>query len=186
MIKHVVGDMLDFTNDAPDFIVHQTNCEGRMGGGIAKTIKEKFPKVYVQYLEFLARERFEGKTNLLGEVSISTISLDYRKVGVLNVYAQDACSENKAPYKGGRYTSYDALCEGLKLVRDMFVPQLTSSRSPVRIWMPEKIGCVKGGGDPDVVSAIIKSVFDNPEYADKVELSLFTLPEKPKGIADAL
>lgn len=40
------GDV--FTTDAT-YIGHGVNCKGVMGAGIAKTIREKFPKVYDEY-----------------------------------------------------------------------------------------------------------------------------------------
>ena len=41
------GDLLD----APvDYICHQVNCQGRMGSGIAKQIKERWPVVYEGYM----------------------------------------------------------------------------------------------------------------------------------------
>lgn len=40
MIKHVKADI--FTTDC-DIIVHQVNCYGVMGAGIAKQVKERYP-----------------------------------------------------------------------------------------------------------------------------------------------
>ena len=40
------GDLL--TTDA-DIIVHGCNCQGVMGSGVAKQIKEKFPNAYTIY-----------------------------------------------------------------------------------------------------------------------------------------
>ena len=37
------GDMF---SSAADVLCHQVNCMGRMGSGIAKTVREKFPNVY--------------------------------------------------------------------------------------------------------------------------------------------
>ena len=41
------GDM--FSSNA-DILCHQVNCMGRMGSGIAKTVREKFPNVYEAYM----------------------------------------------------------------------------------------------------------------------------------------
>lgn len=203
MIQHVVGDMLDFSKDTPDIIIHQTNCEGRMGGGVAKVIKEKFPKVYVEYLEFIAHNLFEKRdtislpikcSNLLGKFSWSEVHVGDKKVIFANLFAQDSCSEGAAAFSEKRFTSYDAMHEGLFDIRNMlvdsyYVHKLHANR-PVKIWMPEKIGCVKGGGKYEIVKAIVESVFDNPGFRDMIDLTLFTLPEKnsnfPKGPADAM
>ena len=36
------------------FIVHQVNCQGVMGAGVARQIKEKFPKAWENYKADLA------------------------------------------------------------------------------------------------------------------------------------
>ena len=178
MIKYVTADMLDFSIDIPDIIIHQTNCEGRMGGGVAKTIKEKFPQVYVEYLEFLARKRFNGENNLLGQVFETNVRVGDNVVKFVDVFAQNSCSENTSLYPDGRFTSYDALHDGLLYVRDYIVERLLQKRGrSINIWMPAKIGCVKGGGKFDIVTAIIKSVFDDDEYVkSNVVLKLFEKP----------
>lgn len=183
MIKYVTADMLDFSVDTPDIIIHQTNCEGRMGGGVAKTIKEKFPKVYVEYLEFLARKRFNGENNLLGQVFETNVRIGDNIVKFVDVFAQNSCSENTSSYRDGRFTSYDALHDGLLYVRDIIVERLYEKRCrPIKIWMPAKIGCVKGGGKFEIVTAIINSVFENELYNNMIELKLFEKPpfEQPK------
>ena len=35
-----------------DVIGHVVNCQGVMGGGIAKSIKERYPSVYEEYKAF--------------------------------------------------------------------------------------------------------------------------------------
>lgn len=203
MIQHVIGDMLDFSKDTPDLIIHQTNCEGRMGGGVAKVIKEKFPKVYVEYLEFIAHDLFEKRdtialpikcSNLLGRFSYSDVPVGDKNVYFVNLFAQDSCSEGTAAFSEKRFTSYDAMHEGLFDIRNIlvysyYVQKLHANR-PVKIWMPEKIGCVKGGGKYEIVKAIVESVFDNPGWRNMIDLTLFTLPEKnsklSKGPADEM
>lgn len=183
MIKYVTADMLDFSVDMPDMIIHQTNCEGRMGGGVAKSIKEKFPQVYVEYLEFLARKRFNGENNLLGEVFETNVRIGDNVVKFVDVFAQNSCSENTSLYPDGRFTSYDALHDGLLYVRDVIVERLYEKRCrPIKIWMPAKIGCVKGGGKVEIVSAIINNIFGNEVFKTMIELKLFEKPpfEQPK------
>ena len=43
--KCYAGDLLDAR---VDMIFHVTNCMGVMGGGIAKSIKNKWPKVFTE------------------------------------------------------------------------------------------------------------------------------------------
>lgn len=195
--------MLDFSKDTPDLIIHQTNCEGRMGGGVAKVIKEKFPQVYVEYLEFIAHDLFEKRdtialpikcSNLLGRFSYSKVPVGDKSVLFVNLFAQDSCSEGESSFSGKRFTSYDAMHEGMVDIRNVLVysyhVQMLHGIRPVKIWMPEKIGCVKGGGKYEIVKAIVESVFDHPGFKDMIDLTLFTLPEKnsklPKGPADEM
>lgn len=177
MIKYVTDDMLDFSVDMPDIIIHQTNCEGRMGGGVAKSIKEKFPQVYVEYLEFIAKKRFIGENNLLGQVFETNVRIGDNIVKFVDVFAQNSCSENASLYPDGRFTSYDALHDGLLYVRDYIVERLYEKRRrPIKIWMPAKIGCVKGGGKYQIVTAIINNIFDEESYKNVIELKLFEKP----------
>ena len=46
MIKFKKGDILKAEEKV---IIHQTNCLGIMGGGLAKQIREQHPKVYKEY-----------------------------------------------------------------------------------------------------------------------------------------
>ena len=177
MIKYVSADMLDFSIDIPDIIIHQTNCEGKMGGGVARTIKEKFPQVYVEYLEFIAHNRFIGENNLLGSVAETNVRIGDNVVKFVDVFAQNSCSENASLYPDGRFTSYDALHDGLLYVRDSIIERLYEKRRrPIKIWMPAKIGCVKGGAKFEIVTAIINSVFSDVYYKDTIELKLFEKP----------
>ena len=46
MIKHIKRDIF---KSGADLICHQVNCQGVMGSGIAKQVREKYPKVYKEY-----------------------------------------------------------------------------------------------------------------------------------------
>lgn len=45
-VKVIDGDLL--TTNA-NYICHQVNCQGRMGSGVARQIREKYPTVYQWY-----------------------------------------------------------------------------------------------------------------------------------------
>lgn len=42
MIKHIKGDIFQ---SSADVILHQVNCQGVMGSGVAKQVREKYPDV---------------------------------------------------------------------------------------------------------------------------------------------
>lgn len=50
------GDV--FTTDAI-YIGHGVNCYGVMGAGIAKTVRDKFPKVYEEYAEVCRNDKLK-------------------------------------------------------------------------------------------------------------------------------
>ena len=50
MIKIIDGNLFD---SKANFIVHQTNCLGVMGAGVALQVAEKFPHVEKEYLKYL-------------------------------------------------------------------------------------------------------------------------------------
>ena len=39
----------DITNSKANYICHQVNCQGAMNSGVAKAIREKWPRVYKAY-----------------------------------------------------------------------------------------------------------------------------------------
>ena len=47
MIKHIKCDIFE---SGADVILHQVNCQGVMGSGIAKQVREKYPEVYQHYV----------------------------------------------------------------------------------------------------------------------------------------
>ena len=52
-------------------IGHQTNCQGVMGSGIAKIVKEKFPTCYEEYHSLC--NSYENKEDLLGKCQLQRL-----------------------------------------------------------------------------------------------------------------
>ena len=149
-IHFVKGNLLDAKLD---YYCHQVNCQGRMGSGIAKAIKEKWPVVYDEYtekynsrLEELLRNcgGFEhmpsvGET-LLGDIQLVSVDVDKT---VVNMFAQEHFG-----YDGKRYTSYDGFWSCLGKIRE-FVPMGS------KIGFPDHIGCGLGGANWEVIRTMI-------------------------------
>ena len=139
MIKHIKGDIFE---SGADVILHQVNCQGVMGSGVAKQVREKYPSVYKSYKEFC--DRYEPGdllgVALPGQADESTI--------IINIFAQD-----KFGYDGRCYTDYGALRRGLETVRDCMIDKGD------KIAIPYLMGCHRGGGDWAVVSKMIEEVF---------------------------
>lgn len=125
-------------------IVHQVNCRGVMGAGLAKRVREKFPAAYINYKSWC--NKFGEKS--LGSVQYTFISED---VIVANLFGQNYYGRDK------RYTDYDALRSGFKDIACM------SKTSGLPVYIPFNMGC-RLGGDWSVVEGIIKETLADIEY----------------------
>lgn len=152
----VKGDLLE--SDC-DYICHQVNCQGRMGSGIAKSIKTRWHRVYEDYIALCTKREEEiyqmcsGMENeldwtetLLGEIQL--VPVDVNKT-VVNMFAQQYYG-----YDGKRYTSYDGFWCCLGQIKEQ-VPKGS------KIGFPKGIGCGLGGANWQVIETMIYEVLDN-------------------------
>src|SRR5258705_81628 len=79
-IIHKSGNILDATEN---IIIHQVNCEGVMGAGLAKQLRNKWPIIYTEYKKLCDENRI--KFMLLGKVQY--IKVDEKKY-VANMFSQ--------------------------------------------------------------------------------------------------
>ncbi len=139
MITEVQGDLLTSKSQV---IAHQVNCQGVMGSGIAKQIKEKYPKVFGCY-EFHCNV-VEVRKELLGQCDLCENEPFY----IANLFGQYDYGTHK------RMTNYEAIYNALEnLHKDMINLNLTS------VSFPYKMSCGLAGGDWHVVYAMIESIF---------------------------
>ena len=143
MIHYIKGNLLDSNCD---YICHQVNCQGVMGSGIAKQIRERWPEVYEGYRRFCEHYGQHDTKKLLGKVYRGRINGDDKCV--LNMFSQDTYG-----YDGSRFTSYDAFAHCLEVIREY--PLISKSSS---IGFPKNIGCGLGGGNWKVISALIEEI----------------------------
>ena len=165
-IHFVKGNLLDANLE---YFCHQVNCQGRMGSGIAKAIKEKWPVVYDEYIQkYKDRENeilrncssFEWipsvSETLLGDIQLVRVNVDKT---VVNMFAQEYYG-----YDGKRYTSYDAFWSCLSKIREV-VP------AGSKIGFPDHIGCGLGGANWEVILTMIKEVLNDYDvYIYKLEV----------------
>ena len=148
MIEYIHGDIIR-TNCG--LIAHQVNCMGKMGSGVALAIKNAFPKVYLNYINYCASEKAE---NLLGKTLIMPASnqVTHHTHYVANMFAQ-------IDYRGDkRHTNYDALFDCLSCVLKF------AKDHNLSIALPYKIGCVRGRGDWNgIVYPMICDIFKNED-----------------------
>lgn len=159
MVKNVKGNLLDSNCD---YICHQVNCQGRMGSGIARQIRERFPEVYEFYRKRYDQQVLNGWSTdtLLGSIDIVPLNDSHRDI--VNMYSQADYG-----YDGGRYTSYDAFAYCLHEIKQN-VP------TGYKIGFPKNIGCGLGGGNWKIISILIEEILGRDyevyiyEYDEKI------------------
>lgn len=130
------------------YICHQVNCQARMGSGVAKQVRAKYPEVYDAYVGFCNEE-----SNAFGRVQFAQAN-DCKVI--VNMFAQ-----SNYGYDGKLYTDYTAFQSCLKRIK-LTVP------AGETIAMPFKIGCGLGGGDWNVIFGLIQK-----ELSDKYTVELW-------------
>jgi O-acetyl-ADP-ribose deacetylase (regulator of RNase III) len=143
MIKIVNGNILDATEN---IIGHQVNCQGVMGSGVAKAIREKFPVAYDEYIE-LFKIYEDHRSYLLGQCQIV-----FTDKVIANLFGQE-----KYGYDGKMYTNVEALQLALKQVA------YRMRETGETLALPYLIGCARGGADWNVVLPMIEEVFHDLE-----------------------
>lgn len=147
-VIYKIGNLL---NAQTDVIAHQVNCQGVMGSGVAKQIKEKWPDVFKQY-DYHVRMLDH---NVLGDCQLVQIK---ENKFVANLFGQRYYGRENL-----RYTSYDGIYDALvKLLVQM---NLRNSKS---ISFPYKMSSDRGGADWNVILAMIESVFKDTDIAIEI------------------
>lgn len=143
MIKHIKCDIFE---SGADVICHQVNCQGVMGSGVAKQVREKYPWVYAHYKQ-LCRNFQHRKEDLLGMAQGIYINEDAK---IFNLYAQ-----LNYGYDGECYTNYDALKDALEYISTYYHNKT--------IAIPYLMGCHRGGGDWNIVYKMIEEIFGDSD-----------------------
>lgn len=133
-IEYRYGDILK--TDAK-YICHCVNAQGVMGSGVAKAIRDQYPKAYQLY-----RNSYETKGLFLGQI----IGADCGAHTILNLVGQDQYG-----YDGALYLNYRALRKGISVINK-------NIEEPVAFPL---IGCGLAGGDWKLVSEIIQEESTN-------------------------
>ncbi len=146
MLKIIDGDIFE---SGADVIAHQVNCQGVMGSGVAKQVREKFPKVFEKYREEC---RVWGKV-ILGEcllLSPDGTGADLRQ-SIANLFGQDNYG-----YDGKCYTDYNSLRNALKKLNTRVKVWNAATGRRHTVAIPYLMGCHRGGGDWEIVSKMIE------------------------------
>ena len=149
-MRIVKGDILNSTEPV---ILHQVNCKGVMGAGLAKKIRDKYPKVYKSYKEIC---KIKIGTFILGKIQI--VAVEDKKF-IINLFAQLNYG------RGVCFTDYNALRSCLFLVKKH------TPRNSIAI--PYGLGCGLAGGDWIKVIEIIEEVFEGSD----IEVVIYKLED---------
>lgn len=152
-IIYKTGDVVEaFKNGEIDVLVHGVNCQGKMNSGIAKQIRNEFFTVFTDYASYCHGMDSE---ELLGDIHYVRNVLPGRHI--FNAFTQEEYG-----YDGDRFCSYDAI--------DRIMRIISTDGIEGKIAMP-KIGAGLGGGDWNVIEAII-----NGRFSDR-DIYVYTLAE---------
>lgn len=167
MIVNKDGDLLKAKDCMA--IVHQTNCFGVMGAGIARQIKNKwFDDIYEPYRKTCLN--FSNKKELLGKIQVLKTNDEPIKY-VINVFGEYSFTESECPFPNGRHTDYDALFQCLNKVKTWCIEHNVGN-----IGMPKNLGCGLAGGDWNgVVYPMIQKIFGENE---KIILFIYNFSPK--------
>jgi hypothetical protein len=141
-MKHEVGNLLEHVKQG--IILQQVNAQNAMGSGFAKAVYEKWPIVKTEFHRWSCT--FQRDIDRMGKVLPVLVEPG---LWVVNIVGQRFAGRHPV-----RYTSYDALDDGLQTVRNWmdfsgFNPTGADVHQPL-------LGSDLGGGHWPVVAALIE------------------------------
>lgn len=163
MISIVEGNIFDSN---ANFIVHQVNCLGIMGSGIASQVEERFPHVGSEYRKYL-RNCKKNNINALGTVQYvptevwalplvdtmkndNVTAYDTNYQYIVNLFGQAYIGE-------GLQTDLRAVKKALIDIRDK------AWNIGATVAIPWKMSSNRGGANWENVYTIIKKTFENSD-----------------------
>ena len=136
MVLHKSGDI---TKIKSGIILHQVNCQDKMGSGVAKALYNKWPKVKTQYHLFNKNKK---PLDLLGKYDIFPVDND---ITIVNSYSQ-----LNYGYGNKKYTDEQLLISNIRTI--------SKSYPTKNIYIPFKIGAGLGGGNWNIIYSGIKNL----------------------------
>lgn len=137
-------------------IMHQANCYGVMGAGIATQVKRDY---YPAFEADLAFPESIGSRSRLGKYSYAWVDGKHRVI--FNLYGQHRYGRQ------GKYTEEGKLKEALRGALRKLYDHRSSGRSQdfrIKIGIPMFIGCGLAGGDWSVVEPMLQECADEFDF----------------------
>lgn len=142
MITYKTGNV--FEQDA-NMVIHQANCQCRMGSGIAKTIAKDYP-------EAVHADSLTSKGHILKLGTFSYAKCKKDNLIIFNMYSQFMYGTD------GRKTNYIHMARALWDIKNHILNYYQPNQ---RVCIPHLIGCGLAGGDWTVVKALIEDCFED-------------------------
>ena len=148
-IRNINGNLTDST---ATFIAHCVNCQGKMNSGVARAIRNKWPKVFEKYRAYWEKHLHPmyGKTfdtsKFLGTVLPVVVN---EKQTVLNVFGQ-----NFYGYDGKQYVDYSAIRTAFSKIAK-HLNEYTENDENISLAIPYKMCCGLAGGNWSTIYDII-------------------------------
>ena len=127
-------------------LIHQVNCQGVMGGGIAREIRDRVPQHYADYEKAL-KTHYANKTQPLGNYVATTYNVSGANTTSI-LYG--IFSQNNFGRDGREYTNYAAMSAALVAI--------AKNNAGKTLAVPYGIGCGLGGGDWAIVQTLLANV----------------------------
>lgn len=157
-MKYVKGNLLDLAEQGEfDIIIQGCNCFCTMGSGIAKQIKDRYPKAYLVDqmtekgdLSKLGKftQAYVGGWSGTPENCIPKINSKPYSFTVINAYTQGAFGTN------GVFADYNAIRSVFKQIKMLYD---VNPQAPQKIGIPQ-IGAGLAGGDWGIIEQIIDEI----------------------------
>lgn len=162
MIKNIDGNIFD---SKANFIVHQVNCQGVMGSGVALQVAERFPHVEREYLKYL-RHCKKNKIDPLGTAQY--VPTEVWAIGLVDTMKNHYVDAYDKEYQyivnlfGQNNYGMGVQQTDLKAMKNAFVDICEKAKSiNATVAVPYRIGSFRGGANWTDVERIIKDVFEN-------------------------
>lgn len=131
-------------------IFQQVNCKLTQGSGLALAIRNKWPKVYDEYITL--SKRYKNDFERLGLWQNIEVGPE---LYVCNVFGQLSYG-----YDNKQYTCYGALKTAFEAIDDTS-PRDNNLGFIRQFYFPYLMSCFRGGGDWNIVSKMIEFYFPN-------------------------